>query len=590
MKPIGERVVLDTPGKNKFEFMKLSFSIILILISILFFSCKTKKEVNRNFNVIKKNQNLDFTHLYSEALKQKMLQNYNNSIYILRKCLDIKPESSASAYELSNLYLETNKLDSAKFYSDIAYKINPNNEWYVLQRANLAKLGYYKLIYEKMYEKLVNLKPTNINYLYEYALINFKSLKNDSVLSIADKIEKLVGVNESISFLRNHVYYRQKNYKAVINEYNKLINIFPDSVKYVEMLANFYYTTNDYEKSLKVYKENLNKFDNNHLFHLGISRIYVAKKQFKKAYPFLIIGLKAKNVNIKSKFEIAEVLIDSKNIFTVDSIELIYEQLIENSHKNSEITKEYLDYLLKNKKLTKAEKVCLKFIKKQPQNFPTWETLFNILVNQERYSDLEIYCQRALEYFPNQSIVYFFKGFALFSQNKFKRSTIFFKTGFDLSFDDKNLKLEFLLYLSEAFHNIQEHNKSDFYFEEYLKIDKTNAYLLNNYAYYLTKRNINFERAKELSFKSLEIEPFNSSFLDTYAWIFYTAKDYKKALIYIKKSYKYGGNKKPVIIEHYGDILLKLGRVEEAIKKWKESYGINESNINLKNKIDKLSK
>jgi len=570
--------------------MKHIFFVILLFLGVLFFGCKQKKEFVVKKNVLKTNQKLDFTYLYSEALKQKMLQNFDNSISLLKTCLQIKPKSSSSAYELANLYLKKNKIDSSIFYSDIAYNINPNNEWYVLQRAELAKLSYYKVTYAKMYEKLVSLKPSNPNYLYEYAFINFKNYKNDSVLAIANRLEKLVGVNESISFLKNHIYYRQKNYKAVITEYKKLINVFPDSIKYVEMLANFYYTTADYNKALEIYKKNINKFDDNSIFNLGISKVYVAQKYLKKSYPFLIKGLKSKNVSLERKFEVAEVLIDSKNIFTVDSIEQIYEQLIEYSTNNSEITKEYLNYLYNNKKLTKAEIFCLKLIKSQPENFTTWEVLFNIFVNQNRYADLEIYSDKALEYFPNQAVVYFFKGFALFSQNKYKKSTSFLKTGLDLSFDNKNLKLEFLLYLSEAFHNIQEHKKSDFYFEEYLKIDITNAYLMNNYAYYLTNRNVNYERAVELSKKSLEFEPFNSSFLDTYAWIFFNANDYKQALIYIKKSYKYGGNKNAMIIEHYGDILIKLGRREEAFEKFEEAYNMNKFNIKLKNKIERFKK
>jgi tetratricopeptide (TPR) repeat protein len=93
--------------------------------------------------------------------------------------------------------------------------------------------------------------------------------------------------------------------------------------------------------------------------------------------------------------------------------------------------------------------------------------------------------------------------------------------------------------------------------------------VLNNYAYYLSLRNENLDRAKEMAMKSVELDPYNSNNLDTYAWVLYKLEDYKNALEWIKKAYNNSGGASGVVLEHYGDILIKLGKKDEALKYWK---------------------
>jgi Tfp pilus assembly protein PilF len=144
--------------------------------------------------------------------------------------------------------------------------------------------------------------------------------------------------------------------------------------------------------------------------------------------------------------------------------------------------------------------------------------------------------------------------------------------GIDYVIENEELEKQFYLTLAECYHSLGKDKDSDKYFDNYLAIDSTNAYLMNNYAYYLAKRNNKLDKALNLSRKSIEIEPFNSSFLDTYSWILYTLAEYDKALNYIQRAYKYGGNKNPVVLEHYGDILMKIGNTVEAIDRWKDAY------------------
>ena len=131
----------------------------------------------------------------------------------------------------------------------------------------------------------------------------------------------------------------------------------------------------------------------------------------------------------------------------------------------------------------------------------------------------------------------------------------------------------------------KQHNLSDSLYEKVLEIDPENVMVLNNYAYYLSLRKINLDKAKEMSFKCNNIEIDNGTYQDTYAWILYQRKEFKEAKQWIIKSLKNGSDKSAVVVEHYGDILYKLGEIKESIIQWKFAKTLGDGSKLLDKKI-----
>src|SRR5699024_4763910 len=92
--------------------------------------------------------------------------------------------------------------------------------------------------------------------------------------------------------------------------------------------------------------------------------------------------------------------------------------------------------------------------------------------------------------------------------------------------------------------------------------------VLNNYAYYLSIQRKDLSKAEAMSKKTVEAEPKNPTFLDTYAWILFELKRYTEAKVYIDAALENGGNESGVVIEHAGDIYFKLGEKEKALEYW----------------------
>ena len=558
-------------------------SIGILLLFAIVYSCKPRLiSVSNGDNL----DSVKFTYIYSEALKNKMLGQSKLATKQFIECLEMNPESTASAYQICDLFLESGDVELAKTYSERCLKYKPDNEWYLLQRVNIAKRLNEKQVYEKIYTKLSQKFPQNLNYIYEYSIILFENKRFDEALTNLQTLEDEVGVNENISFLRNNIYFALNRLDAIQLELLRLRKAYPDSTRYSDMLAEFYLSYNQPEKALSLYQSVIEIDKDNGFANLGIAWIQGNLGKLIIGYPSLMIGLKNTTIPFERKFKVAEIYLNSSNnSLSDDSISNIYESWLAVDN-NSMILNKYISFLfdLKNYKL--AEKYAKKSVEQNPDNFIAWEILFNTLMLQSRNEELKNYSLKALEYFPNHALVFFFSGYSQYALKQYNEAINYFEIGIDYVGDNLNLEKQFLVYLAESYHYIANNKQSDIYFEKYIEIDSTNAFVMNNYAFYLTLRKVNIEKALSLSRKCIEIDPFNSSFLDTYAWVLFSLNDLDKSINYIERAYKYGGNTSPIIVEHFGDILFKKNRVDEALEKWKEAYSLNRTNIKLLEKIN----
>jgi len=141
--------------------------------------------------------------------------------------------------------------------------------------------------------------------------------------------------------------------------------------------------------------------------------------------------------------------------------------------------------------------------------------------------------------------------------------------------------------LGDVYNAMDMYAESDVAYEEAIAMDSTNAYALNNYAYYLALRKHKLPLAAEMSKRSNELAPDYPSYQDTYAWVLFQQGDYETALSWIEKAIESSDAASETLLEHYGDILAKLGRVGKAVAQWKKARSLSQA---VGKDIDKLSK
>ncbi len=112
-----------------------------------------------------------------------------------------------------------------------------------------------------------------------------------------------------------------------------------------------------------------------------------------------------------------------------------------------------------------------------------------------------------------------------------------------------------------------------------LVLNPDNALAANNYAYFSATHGGNLEEALRYSEKSLKGDNANNpTYMDTYAWILYLLDKNDEALEVQARTLEEmekAGTPDPEALNHYGDMLKKVGRDEEAVEYWKKALEHN---------------
>ena len=164
--------------------------------------------------------------------------------------------------------------------------------------------------------------------------------------------------------------------------------------------------------------------------------------------------------------------------------------------------------------------------------------------------------------------MYFLNGLALSSQKKYALSVKSLEEALIRSKFKVELKNNILLQLVNDYNSLGSFDASDKYFNELLTINPDNVTALNNYSYYLSQRNDKLDIAQSMALKANQLHPNEPMFQDTYGWVLFKSGNYNDAKIWLEKSISNGGDKYGEVLEHYGDILYKLGDKDAAVIFW----------------------
>jgi len=189
----------------------------------------------------------------------------------------------------------------------------------------------------------------------------------------------------------------------------------------------------------------------------------------------------------------------------------------------------------------------------------------------------------AIEIFPNQPSLWLYKGIGHNMLEDSQNAALAFEHGKKITLENKELEGLFNAQLGDSYNSLEQYDKADQSYESALSTDPNNAHVLNNYSYYLSLRKDKLSKALVMSERLVELYPDEVTYLDTYAWVLYQMEDYQKAETYLKKAAQDSEN--GTILEHYGDVLFKLGKKDEALKYWNKAKEKGETTELIDKKI-----
>jgi tetratricopeptide (TPR) repeat protein len=122
-------------------------------------------------------------------------------------------------------------------------------------------------------------------------------------------------------------------------------------------------------------------------------------------------------------------------------------------------------------------------------------------------------------------------------------------------------------------------------FKQLLAREPENSAALNYLGYMLAERGERLDESVNLLKKALQIEPENGSYLDSLGWAYFKSDKLDLAEDSLRRAADQLKTNS-VIQDHHGDVLFKLGRVDEAIAAWTRALNGDGDSVN-RGDIDK---
>ncbi len=489
--------------------------------------------------------------------------------------------------EISKINEILQNYDTAIKYALAAAVKEPENKWYKTDLANLylTTKDYNKAI--TVYEDIYKSNKNDLEIPYNLAAL-YSHLKNyKRAIELYDEIENKVGINENLSLAKQQLYLLINNKTKAFDEINKLILNYPNEPRFYGILAEMYTSDNLFIKAEENYKKLFAIDSTNSLGMLSIIDFYRKKMDYENAFLTIKKVINDKNIEFNPKVMIFVQMLNNQSEFN------IYNQqikecllLLKSKYKNQkDVYTLYSDYLIKMNLFDEAKDEILYLLDNFSGNTLLWEQLLSIYSYKNDFENLYIKSKTAIDSFPDYSLFYLFNGVSANQTGRTEKGIEILTKGLKTLKNNPDLEIDFFTNLGEAYYNNKEYKRSDYYFDEVLKREPDNIYVINNYSYYLSLREEKLEYAESISKKTILAEPNNSTYLDTYAWILFKLKRYEDALYYIKKAFENGGANSNVIVEHYGDIQYMSGNIDAAMELWKLAVELGNTSDILKEKI-----
>lgn len=550
----------------------MKFGLILILLFFNYLSQSNAQEKPVDPNAL---------GLFIEGKTLELQDNYIAAIQKYKEALKIE-KAAGIYYTLSKLYYNVSQYQSALESGLEALKIDPDNieykdnlaDIYIILNDYPEALKYLKEVFEK--------RPDDINVLYNLGRL-YETMKQPSeALKYYERITEDLQYDETVLQRMIEIYDGYKDYANESAAMEKLLSLNPANTNLKFVIASTYLKIPDYENALRIYDDILSRDPKNREVQTEVIKIYFHQNRTDLAFEKFGKLIDKDTVDFGSKIGIALAFYDAGR----------------EDQSSLSIAKSILENLRVAYKKEWMPEFYLALIDAQTNNISPEETFKKVLNEADTSSEAHVQV-----------------GFYYYEKNKFDEALNIFKHGAEQFPDDFRLnfltgntyyrqgkQLEALPYLEKAYKisesdintistlgiiydDLKMDAECEKLYEKALTLYPDNILLLNNYAYHLAERGIKLKEALEMSKKTIDKEPQNSSYLDTYGWIFYKLKDYKNALFFIDKAAKIGPN--ATLYEHLGDICEAMGDIVKAVKFWNQSLKMEPDNKNVQVKVDK---
>lgn len=579
--------------------------IVLLLSSVLLFSCKTSK----------KNEGLLQGELSDRQALDEQVNSISPSLWS-----PSQRKAQAQYYYLvgETLFLE-GKYSESLGYMDQAYNLDPN-----------AFLG----------RKLINGR--------------LSAKKSEGILGDIKRMVLLYPKDPDLHVLHGRILLIYKNRSAAIKSFVKALKYDDKNDEAYTFLITAYQEKGETKKAIKIAKEMTKKIPDSFLGWAALSQLYIRQSKIKEALlpakrayelqsknpELLLVYAYTLELNKQKKkaldlYELAfrmnphnEELIGRmlrlyKETFGLKKALEVLNDLIDSDTKGrTELAIHKVYILWEMEKYPEAVRVLEGLVKANPKDprirymaglgyekIKKLNEAINMYEGIEGEKDLQmkaafrlIVVQRALKKYeaayesikslreldPENWELYALEAGILNEEKKYSKAVDILNIG--IKHFPKKVRLVFLKGMNADLSGDKETCIESM--KKVIKMDPMHATAYNYLGYLYAEQGVNLKDAEKLIKRALELKPRNGFYLDSLGWVYYKMGNYKEALNLLSQSLEEIPNE-GVVLEHIGDVYYKQkdrAKALESYEKALKSKLEEKDKMRIKGKIQNIEK
>jgi tetratricopeptide (TPR) repeat protein len=528
-----------------------------------------------------------YRYYFAEGLREKMLGNSNEAISFFQKCIELSQVSGSAFYELGLLYSEKKDYAAATGYARNAWKRDPANKWFGLLLIENLSLQGKQIECVPVYRALQKIEPGSEDFFTGEIEMLIQAKQEKEALNRINKLPREGEVARWGTVRKKDIYFSMNKFDQGEKTLLDWLKKNPDDYEIRGILAEAYATKGQKEDAAAQYDILKAQNPDNPAVSFSLGQFYFQTGKKAEALAEFLQGFRSPDVNPAIKIDIVKTFISAQvqqsklDEQVVKLIDVLYQV----DKGNPAVDELWANYLYSEERLSEAEPIYRELIKSDPGNFLVWQNLLFILNQKQDYKEILSISDSALTYFPGQGLFYMFKGMAAIEKKDYPLAISTLNKGLSIPGQNPEITKQYYLLLAESSYKNGNSEEAFKNFDQMLVLEPDNVQVLNNYSYYLALDEKNLDKALEMITKCLIKEPENPTYLDTYAWVLFTRKEYSKALDPIVKVIQISTDPSGEVLEHYGDILFRNGKTDEAKQTWIKAKGKKDVSDKIEDKI-----
>ena len=518
--------------------------------------------------------------LFLDAVCSQLRGDDSTALRLLDSCRTVNPNAAEAFYRLAQQYTDMGNDSLATQYMERAARLQPANDTYQesVAATYIQQRDYDSAI--KAYENLYSHYRERTDILD--ILVRLYGAKKDytRMLSTIERIEKIDGESDELTFMKMNVYEMRHDTKNAYRMLKALNDAHPNEPNYKVMLGNWLMNHSRRDEAFKCFQGALADDPQNAFALNSMYDYYRAGGDNASADKLREKILFSSQTESKTKVTMLQQAIKESEQNGGDSVVVLnlFDRTMAASPKDADISNMKAMYMkLKGMPVDSVNAAFEHTLTFEPDNNLARIKLIQDKWEKKKWDEVIALSTAGTQYNPDDMTFYYFLGLAYFQKDDDDHALDALKRGADEIDDhaDPDMSSDFYGAMGDILFKKKQQEEAFMAYDKSLKWKEDNIVVLNNYAYYLSELRRDLKRAEQMSFKTVQAEPTNATYLDTYAWILFLQKRYDEARAYIDRALQNDtdtvNGPSAVVIGHAGDIYCMCGDTDRAVELWQRA-------------------